>query len=100
MIFSMLFGDIDVQLVTDGTLRLDGGAMFGVVPKPLWQKKSPPDERNRILLAMNILVIRASGKTILVETGGGDKWSEKFRDIYGFEAHARRPTAAHRAPVG
>ena len=64
----MRLGDIEVHLIGDGTFRLDGGAMFGVIPRPLWEKKSPPDDRNRILLGMNILLIRAGGKNILVET--------------------------------
>jgi glyoxylase-like metal-dependent hydrolase (beta-lactamase superfamily II) len=87
----MKLGDIEVQLLGDGTFRLDGGAMFGVIPKPMWEKKSPPDDRNRILLAMNILLIRAGGKKILVETGAGDKWDAKRRDIYAFELSNRLP---------
>ncbi|HXT86690.1 MAG TPA: MBL fold metallo-hydrolase [Verrucomicrobiae bacterium] len=78
----MRLGDLEFIVLTDGTVRLDGGAMFGVVPKPLWEKKSAADERNRILLAMNCLLIRAGGKTILVETGAGEKWDAKGRDIY------------------
>ena len=81
----MTLGDIEVHLLTDGTLRLDGGAMFGVVPKPLWERKAPADDRNRILLAMNILLIRAAGKWLLIETGGGDKWDSKLRSIYAIE---------------
>jgi glyoxylase-like metal-dependent hydrolase (beta-lactamase superfamily II) len=84
-------GDLEFLVLTDGTLRLDGGAMFGVVPKPMWEKKARPDDRNRILLAMNCLLIRAAGKTIVVETGAGDKWDAKRRDIYAFEASARLP---------
>ena len=64
---------------------LDGGAMFGVIPKPLWEKKCPADARNRIELAMNCLLIRAAGKRILVETGAGEKLSPKLRDIYGLQ---------------
>lgn len=82
-------GDIEVHVISDGTFRLDGGAMFGVVPKPLWEKHAPADPRNRILLAMNILLIRAYGKWILVETGAGDKWPPKFNDIYAFEKPPR-----------
>jgi len=58
--------------------------MFGVVPKPLWEKKMPADERNRIPLAANSLLVRAGGKNILVETGNGTKWDAKLRNIYGF----------------
>ena len=81
----MKLGDLEVYLLTDGTFRLDGGAMFGVVPRPLWARKMPPDERNRIVLAMNSLLVRSAGKWILVETGAGDKWDAKSRDIYAFE---------------
>jgi glyoxylase-like metal-dependent hydrolase (beta-lactamase superfamily II) len=90
-------GDLEFLLLNDGTLRLDGGAMFGVVPKPMWEKKMRADGRNRILLAMNCLLIRAAGKTILVETGAGDKWDAKRRDIYDFEGSPRFPDqlAAH-----
>jgi glyoxylase-like metal-dependent hydrolase (beta-lactamase superfamily II) len=84
-------GDLEFVVLTDGTVRLDGGAMFGVVPKPMWEKKARADERNRILLAMNCLLIRAAGKTILVETGAGDKWDAKHRDIYAFDGSPRLP---------
>jgi glyoxylase-like metal-dependent hydrolase (beta-lactamase superfamily II) len=87
----MHLGDIEVHLLGDGTFRLDGGAMFGVIPRPLWEKKSPPDDRNRILLGMNILLIRVGGKCILVETGGGDKWNAKQNAIYAFESTGRLP---------
>jgi glyoxylase-like metal-dependent hydrolase (beta-lactamase superfamily II) len=87
----MKLGDIEFHILTDGYLRLDGGAMFGVIPRPLWEKKLRPDERNRIRLAMNCLLIRAAGKWILVETGAGDKWDEKRRDIFGFEGEPRLP---------
>jgi glyoxylase-like metal-dependent hydrolase (beta-lactamase superfamily II) len=87
----MRLGEIEVRLLGDGTFRLDGGAMFGVIPKPLWEKKSPADERNRILMAMNILLIRAAGKWILVETGAGDKWDAKRRDIYAVGDANRLP---------
>lgn len=88
---------MEFLILNDGTLRLDGGAMFGVVPKPMWEKKWRADERNRIVLAMNCLLIRAAGKTILVETGAGDKWDAKRRDIYAFEGSPRFPDqlAAH-----
>jgi glyoxylase-like metal-dependent hydrolase (beta-lactamase superfamily II) len=81
----MRFGEIEVRYLRAGTFRLDGGAMFGVVPKPLWEKKSPPDDRNRIRLACNSLLVRASGKNILIETGNGTKWDAKLRDIYAIE---------------
>jgi glyoxylase-like metal-dependent hydrolase (beta-lactamase superfamily II) len=75
-------GAIEWHLVSDGTFRLDGGAMFGVVPKPLWERRARPDERNRIRLGMNPLLIRTAGKTILVDAGCGRKEDAKFRDIF------------------
>ena len=87
----MKLGDLEFWLLTDGTFRLDGGAMFGVIPRPMWERVAPPDERNRILMAMNSLLIRAAGKWILVETGAGDKWDAKRTDIYAFEGTPRLP---------
>ncbi|MFZ0211232.1 MAG: MBL fold metallo-hydrolase [Candidatus Acidiferrales bacterium] len=84
-------GELEFLVLTDGTLRLDGGAMFGVIPKTMWEKKAHADERNRILLAMNCLLIRAGGKTIVVETGAGDKWDAKQRDIYALDGSPRLP---------
>jgi glyoxylase-like metal-dependent hydrolase (beta-lactamase superfamily II) len=81
----MKFGELEFQILTDGNFRLDGGAMFGVIPKPMWERVAPADQRNRITLAMNSLLIRTGGKIILVETGAGDKWDAKRRDIYAFE---------------
>jgi glyoxylase-like metal-dependent hydrolase (beta-lactamase superfamily II) len=81
----MHLGEIEVHYLHGGNFYLDGGAMFGVVPKPLWEKKSPPDNRNRIRLAANSLLVRAQNKNILIETGNGAKWTPKLRDIYGIQ---------------
>ena len=81
----MKLGDLEFHVISAGRLLLDGGAMFGVIPRPMWEKRMPPDARNRIALSMNCLVIRAGGKRILVETGAGDKMSPKMRDIYGLD---------------
>jgi glyoxylase-like metal-dependent hydrolase (beta-lactamase superfamily II) len=78
-------GELEFHIISDGPVFLDGGAMFGVIPKPLWQKKCSADSRNRIELAMNCILIRAGGKRILVETGAGEKLSPKLRDIYGLQ---------------
>ena len=78
----MRFGDWQADRIQAGTLRLDGGAMFGIVPKALWQRVAPPDEQNRIELALNCLLLRNGRNTILVETGMGEKWREKDREIY------------------
>lgn len=81
----MKLGNLEFHVISDGHCYLDGGAMFGVIPKPLWEKKAKPDARNRIQLAMNCLLVCAGGKRILIETGAGTKWSHKLRDIYGFD---------------
>ncbi|HYE65393.1 MAG TPA: MBL fold metallo-hydrolase [Pyrinomonadaceae bacterium] len=79
----MLFADYRVEVVPDTEFRLDGGAMFGVVPRDLWSKVCPPDERNRIRLNLNCLFIEAGTERILIETGIGDKWSPKHAAMYG-----------------
>jgi glyoxylase-like metal-dependent hydrolase (beta-lactamase superfamily II) len=81
----MHFGDIEVRYLDGGNFWLDGGAMFGVVPKVVWDKKSSPDERNRIRLRANSLLVRAHGKTIVIETGNGTKWDPKQRAIYNVQ---------------
>jgi len=81
----MRLGDMEIRHIHSGNFYLDGGAMFGVVPKPLWEKKSPPDSRNRIRLAANSLLVRAANKNILIETGNGTKWTPKLRDIYAID---------------
>src|SRR2546422_141451 len=77
-------GDLELVSISDGFFRLDGGAMFGVVAKPLWEKKAPPDERNRIVLAMRPLIVRGT-RTMIIDAGLGDQESQKFIDIYGVE---------------
>jgi glyoxylase-like metal-dependent hydrolase (beta-lactamase superfamily II) len=81
----MKLGKFDIQSVTDGRFRLDGGAMFGVVPKVLWETCCQPDEKNRIQLGLNCLLIRAGGKNILVDTGLGDKEDARFKDMFVVE---------------
>jgi glyoxylase-like metal-dependent hydrolase (beta-lactamase superfamily II) len=82
-------GDLEFTIVSDGGFRLDGGAMFGVVPKPLWEKKLPGDDRNRIQLGMNCVLVRAAGKTVLIDSGAGDKLDAKLRGIYAIEEGPR-----------
>jgi glyoxylase-like metal-dependent hydrolase (beta-lactamase superfamily II) len=81
----MHFGEIEVRHLHGGYFYLDGGAMFGVVPKPLWEKKIPADARNRIRLACNVLLLRVAGRIVLIETGNGTSWDAKQRDMYGIE---------------
>ena len=79
----MQFGDYRVEIVADTEFRLDGGAMFGVVPRNLWSKVCPPDDQNRIRLNLNCLFIEAGRERILIDTGIGDKWSDKQAAMYG-----------------
>ena len=78
----MNLGGVELDLLSDGTFRLDGGAMFGVVPKPLWEKKTAPDSSNRILLGLHPLLIRTKEHVILVDTGIGRKEKGKFAEIF------------------
>ena len=81
----MEWGGLVLDLVSDGTFCLDGGAMFGVVPKPLWERGMPADERNRVRLGLNCLLVRGAGAVVLVETGLGGSWDEKFAFHYQVE---------------
>lgn len=75
-------GDVRVHILHDGTFALDGGAMFGVVPRVLWEKTDPPDERNRVTLGLNVALVEAAGHLVLVDTGMGDKWGERGTRTY------------------
>ena len=79
------FGNFTLHEIRDGTFSLDGGAMFGIVPKPLWQKRHPADERNRVQLALRCLLIENGGRRVLVDAGIGSKWDDKHRDIYAID---------------
>src|SRR5688500_6684877 len=74
-----------IHALQAGGQKLDGGAMFGVVPKPLWERRIPADERNRIQLGMRCLLIEHDSGLILIDSGAGNKETEKFHDIYGIE---------------
>jgi glyoxylase-like metal-dependent hydrolase (beta-lactamase superfamily II) len=75
---SMRLGSFDLAIVSDGTYFLDGGNFFGIVPKVLWQKRAEPDELNRLSVGLNSVLLRGGGKTVLIETGIGNKLSEKM----------------------
>jgi glyoxylase-like metal-dependent hydrolase (beta-lactamase superfamily II) len=79
----MTLGDFELSIFSDGTYPLDGGALFGVVPRVMWSKKVTPDERNFVTAGLNSLLIRTGKQNVLVETGIGDKLSEKMVKIYG-----------------
>lgn len=78
-------GNLRCFTLEAGKLRLDGGSMFGVVPKPLWSKQIAPDERNRIPLAFRCLLVEHPDGLVLIDTGLGNKEDAKFMDIYGVE---------------
>ncbi|HET9251660.1 MAG TPA: MBL fold metallo-hydrolase [Candidatus Eisenbacteria bacterium] len=82
---SLRIGPYTVHFLSGGRFRLDGGAMFGVVPKVLWERVAPADERNRIRMRMTCLLIEGNGKRVLVDAGAGTKSDPKFRDIYAIE---------------
>jgi glyoxylase-like metal-dependent hydrolase (beta-lactamase superfamily II) len=78
----MEIGPYELHPIETGRFALDGGAMFGVVPKPLWKKTNPPDEKNRIELAARALLIIGNGRKILVDVGNGSKYNDKLTSIY------------------
>ncbi len=78
-------GGCSVTLVSGGALRLDGGAMFGIIPRPLWERRTAPDPQHRIRLACNCLALRENDRVTLIETGHGPKYSEKECGLYGID---------------
>ena len=90
-------GDFELTVCTDGPFKLDGGAMFGVVPKTLWQKRTLADDENRILLGLNTVVVRTGKHTVLIETGVGNKQPAKLRRI--FDNHELLPRSLAAAGI-
>ncbi|MCZ6776703.1 MAG: MBL fold metallo-hydrolase [Ignavibacteria bacterium] len=82
----MRIGDYELHAIETGRFGLDGGAMFGVVPKALWEKTNPPDEKNRIELAARALLLVGGGKKILIDVGNGSKYDEKLRSIFKIDS--------------
>lgn len=78
----MRLGDLDIRVVSGGPFKLDGGGMFGIIPRALWARVAPPDERGRIQLDTNCLLIRGGDEVVLIDTGNGPKLNDKERDIY------------------
>ncbi|MCU7497301.1 MAG: MBL fold metallo-hydrolase [Ignavibacteria bacterium] len=78
----MKIGKYKLEILEAGSFALDGGAMFGIIPKPLWEKSNPADEKNRIRLNTRCLLLTSDDKKVLVDTGMGDKWDEKSHSIY------------------
>jgi glyoxylase-like metal-dependent hydrolase (beta-lactamase superfamily II) len=81
----MQIGKYEAHLIDAGKYRLDGGAMFGVVPRTLWEKENPPDDSNRILLALNTLLLVRDDQVILIDSGIGEKFDEKYQQIYAVD---------------
>lgn len=82
----MTFGEFELTPLLDRHFRLDGGAMFGVVPRPLWEKRNAPDDRNRVSMAMRPLLVRRAGQPLMIiDAGAGDKMEPKLQDIYAFD---------------
>lgn len=81
----MKIGDYKLHSIQTGLFRLDGGAMFGVVPKPLWSKTNPADDRNRIDMCMRSLLLVSDKKKIIIDNGAGYKLTDKLNDIYGVD---------------
>jgi glyoxylase-like metal-dependent hydrolase (beta-lactamase superfamily II) len=79
----MTFGDFELRVFSDGTYPLDGGAFFGVIPKVMWSKRVAADEKNYVAAGLNSLLIRTGKQTVLVETGMGNKLSDRMRKFYG-----------------
>ncbi len=94
----MRLGDFELTPLLDGYFRLDGGAMFGVVPKTLWQKRIPADDRNRIAMAMRPLLVRGE-RLMIIDAGCGDKMDPKSADIYGFDRSENLDVTMARAGV-
>jgi glyoxylase-like metal-dependent hydrolase (beta-lactamase superfamily II) len=94
----MRFGDFELISLSDGFFRLDGGAMFGIVPKPLWEKRAPADGRNRITLGLRPLVVRGA-RTMIIDAGIGDKMDAKSADIYGLDRSSSLAHSLHEAGI-
>jgi glyoxylase-like metal-dependent hydrolase (beta-lactamase superfamily II) len=82
---SIGLGDFELTILSDGEYFLDGGAFFGVIPKIMWQRRWQPDELNRLRAGLNSVLVRGGEKTVLIETGIGNKMNDKLRKIYGNE---------------
>ena len=78
----MQIGKYKLKTILSGFIGLDGGAMFGIIPKPLWEKTNPADELNRVTLSTRNLLLICDDKKILIDTGMGNKWDEKLKSIY------------------
>jgi len=87
----MQLGDYRVEIIPDTEFHLDGGAMFGVIPRNLWSRVCPPDDQNRIRMNMNCVFVDTGKEKILIETGIGEKWSPKLASMYGINRQRSLP---------
>lgn len=83
----MKIGKYNLKIINSGFIGLDGGAMFGIIPKPLWLKTNQPDEQNRVTLATRNLLLESESKKILIDTGMGTKWDDKSKEIYRIDSN-------------
>lgn len=81
----MKFRNFEIFSIVENSFKIDGGAMFGVVPKIIWERLAPPDEKNRVKLDLNLLLVKSESKNILIDAGMGDALNEKQKKIYGIE---------------
>ena len=81
----MRIGDYKLYSIETSQFSLDGGAMFGIIPKTLWEKEAPADSYNRINMVTRSLLLVGNDRKIIIDTGNGDKWNKKFRSIYNID---------------
>ncbi len=81
----MQIGKYKLTVINTGYFKLDGGAMFGIIPRALWEKTNTPDELNRITLSARCLLLQKKGRNILIDTGMGNKWDAKSKSIYDID---------------
>ena len=81
----MIIGKYTLYSIETSEFGLDGGSMFGIIPKPLWEKEAPADEMNRIKMVTRSLLLVSEDRKVLVDTGNGTKWKEKYRNIYNID---------------
>ena len=84
----MKIGKYSIHSILSGGFKLDGGAMFGIIPKPLWHKSNPADQLNRISLVTRNLLLLSDSRKILIDTGMGNKWNDKAKEIYEIDFSA------------
>lgn len=95
----MDLGKFRLYPLMDGYFRLDGGSLFGIVPKTIWGRSWPVDERNRVRLAVRPLLVHTGSKWILIDTGNGDKFDEKYKEIYGIETEPSLMNQIHEVGI-